>query len=306
MSDAEGVFPAADLSDDARVRVFRRVFNAVGEFEGMEVDAYVVITDRHVVFLDTLLCPADMEQVMLAVQEQLVGRSMLVINSHADWDHCWGNAYFTGIRAAPIIASDQCLERLLSLEARTDLESFQQQYPLFEDVKLITPTITFSDRLVLQGGDLSIELLAAPGHQRDQIVAWIPELRLLLAFDAVEWPLPLVHDAESVPKMFDTLERLIALQPARVLCSHGKTTSPQQIENNLAYLREVEQRCQQALQSGQPTQEEMEHAAQWIGYPFEKVIAGLSGKIDTTFYGEAHETNVRAVLEWLMKSAREK
>src|SRR5947209_4453768 len=92
----EGVFFVPDMSTDARIRVFRRNLNLPGEFEVMEVDAYIIVTDRYIVLLDTMLCPEDMATVMQSVQDELAGRQVLVVNSHADWDHSWGNAYFTG------------------------------------------------------------------------------------------------------------------------------------------------------------------------------------------------------------------
>src|SRR5579859_7172742 len=100
----EQLYAVPGISGDERVRVFRRVFDAPGEFEGMEVDAYVVITDRYLVVLDTLLCSQDMATLMQMVQAEQAGRQLLVVNSHADWDHAWGNNYFTGERVAPIIS----------------------------------------------------------------------------------------------------------------------------------------------------------------------------------------------------------
>ncbi len=58
MSKAQ-LFPVPGMSGDERVRVFRRVFDATGDYEGLEVDAYIVITERYLVVLDTMLCPAD-------------------------------------------------------------------------------------------------------------------------------------------------------------------------------------------------------------------------------------------------------
>ena len=225
---------------------------ALKEFEGMEVDAYIVITDRHVIVLDTLLCPEDVSIMMQSVNNELRGRSLLCIDSHADWDHAWGNCYFTGENIAPIIAHDHCLTRMQSTEAYNELLDFQQLSSTFKNVFLLPPTITFNQRFTIHDSNLTIELLHAPGHHLDQIVAWIPELRLLLAFDAVEKPLPLIEGANCVPHMFTTLEHLIALQPLRVLCSHGKTTSPDQIKQNLAYIREIERRCKSVLQKRQP------------------------------------------------------
>jgi glyoxylase-like metal-dependent hydrolase (beta-lactamase superfamily II) len=300
MSKAQ-LFPVPDMSGDQRVRVFRRVFTAAGEFEGMEVDAYVVITERHVVVLDTMLCPADVAGMLSFVTDELAGRTLLCIDSHADWDHAWGNAYFTGEQSAPIIAHDYCRTRLQSQEAADELAEFQQKDALFRDVRLVPPTITFAQSMMIHGGDLTIELKSAPGHHPDQIVAWIPALHLLLAFDAVEKPLPLMDDQRCVPDMFTTLEQLVALQPERVLCSHGKSTSPQLVAANLHYVREIERRSLLLLQKHRPVEEELEQSSALINYPFDEVIAGIDGEIDRTFYAQGHENNIRSVLRWLME-----
>src|SRR5438105_3586837 len=124
MTANEGAFLVPDMSTDPRIHVFRRNFAAVAEFESMEVDAYLVITDRYVVVLDTLLCPEDMTTVMHMAQNELAGRELLIVNSHADWDHTWGNGYFTGEHFAPIIAHQHCLTRLRSKEAHEELADY--------------------------------------------------------------------------------------------------------------------------------------------------------------------------------------
>lgn len=295
-----------DTSGDDRVRVFRRFLAIEGEFDGMEVDAYAVITNRYIVVLDTLLCPEDMAVMMQALQGELAGRQLLVVNSHADWDHSWGNAYFTGEYTAPIIAHDYCRTRILSGEARAGLDDYQSRYPLFSSVKLVPPTLTFNDRLTIFGGDLTIELFPAPGHQPDHIAAWIPELHLLLAFDAVEKPLPIIDYAAGVQPMFNTLERFLALQPARLLCSHGSVTSPELISTNLAYLHEIEGRSRAMLstRSHAPTSAELEHTAELIGYPFDEIVPP-NETVDRTFYTWAHESNCRNIIQWLGEEENE-
>jgi glyoxylase-like metal-dependent hydrolase (beta-lactamase superfamily II) len=296
-------YPVPEMSGDERVLVFRRSLDIKGEFEGLEVDAYVVLTDRYVVMLDTMLCPADAEAIMRQVGDAANGKTLLCVNSHADWDHAWGNAYFQG--ATTIIGHEQCRARLLSVEAAEELRVFQKLDPLFRDVELVAPSLTFSERLTLFGGDLTIELLATPGHHLDEISAWIPELSLLLAFDAVESPFPSVDGAASVPQMFRSLERLLALEPHRVLCSHGNTSSPALIEQNLAYFREIELRSRAYLDNYSPSRTEFEQVSRAISYSFEEAIAGVTGPIDRTYYSQAHEDNCAAVLRWLsaMKQA---
>jgi len=297
----EGVFFVPEMSTDERVRVFRRSLGEMEDFSGIEVDAYAVITERYVVVCDTMLCPEDAAAMMRMVQGALTSRELLVVNSHADWDHVWGNRYFTGEHTAPIIAHEHSLARWQSEESRKGLEDYQQRYPVFRSVALVPPTITFQHSLTIHGGDLSIELIPAPGHHLDHVAAWIPQLRLLLAFDAAEMPFPIIEDAAAVPLMFSTLESFVAMQPERVLCSHGKTTSPELVKENLAYLREAERRCRAFIQAHQPTDAEMEHAAELIDYSLDQVIAGKGGEIDRKFYGWAHDNNVRCMLEWLKR-----
>jgi glyoxylase-like metal-dependent hydrolase (beta-lactamase superfamily II) len=300
MSLNDGVLYVPEMSADHRVRVFRRTLNDLHEFEGMEVDAYIIITERYLVIFDTLLCPEDSEIMMHMVKDQIIGRQLLVVNSHADWDHCWGNAYFTGYHATPIIAHNHSLTRMQSEEARQELIDFKQRYPVFHHVELIPPTITFNEGLTILGGDLTIELIPAPGHRTDHIAAWIPLLSLLLAFDAVENPLPSIENAEAVPSMFATLERFVSMQPERVLCSHGKSTSSALVNKNLEYLREIERRSRAYLQKRHPANDDLEHAAEIIHYPLDRVIGDSAEPFDRTYYSWAHNQNVRSLFQWLM------
>lgn len=296
----QGISEVPEMSPDARVRVFRRTLGGLDEFEGMEVDAYLLLGERYALLLDTLLCPEDVAQVLSLCAPEIHKRQLLCINSHADWDHTWGNGYFSGERSVPILAHDSCRQRMLSEEAGQHLRDYQARYPVFRNVTLVTPSLTFSEHLTIADGNLTIELLHAPGHCPDQIVAWLPDISLLLAFDAVEKPLPAIHDATCAPLMFSTLERLAALNAQHVLCSHGKTTSPALIQENLAYLREIKRRCRTLLTSRTPAERELEHTAELIGYPFEEAIASIDGEIDRTYYSWAHEQNAQAILRWLM------
>ncbi len=295
------VFAVPELSPDPRVLVFRRILHGVAEFEGMQVDAYAVVGSRYVVLLDTLLCPADMQGVWTALTPALSTRQALCINSHADWDHTWGNGYLGEThQAIPLIGHEHCRQRLLSTTAQQELQDFQTHYALFHDVTLVPPRLTLRESLTIHDPELTIELLHAPGHCPDHLVAWLPALRLLLAFDAIEYPLPGIEDAASVPQMFATLERLAALDARYVLCSHGGTSHPGLIKENLAYLRTIEQRATAYLAHASPATSAPEHAADAIGYPFDDALTSThTGEVDRAYYSWSHEHNVKAVLDWL-------
>jgi glyoxylase-like metal-dependent hydrolase (beta-lactamase superfamily II) len=301
MATTAEIFAVPQLSPDPRVRIFRRTLSDVDGFERMEVDAYLILGEQYAFLLDTLLCPADVARLLAFCAPDIGTRQLLCINSHADWDHTWGNGYFHHQPAVPIIAHDFCRQRLLSEEARQQLREYQARFPLFHDVTLRPPSLTFSQRLTLVDGELGIELLHAPGHCLDQIVAWLPSIGLLLAFDAVERPLPAIADAACAPLMLATLQRLGELPARSVLCSHGQSrSSPALIAENLAYLREIERRCRLLLADHTPGANLLEQTAEQIGYPFSEVVADQAIEVDLPYYSQTHEQNAQAILRWLL------
>jgi len=293
-----------DLSPDARVQVFRSFFSAPGEFDNLSVDAYVVITERCVVFCDTLLCPEDMRLVCEALSDDVMkGKQLLVIYSHADWDHVWGTHYLLERYTPVIIGHEHCRTRLLSVEEKRLLHEYQENFAVFRPVVLVPPAITFRDGLNIYGGDLTLELFSAPGHQMDQIAGWIPEIQLLLAFDALEYPLPGIGAPELVLDMFRTLERFRELQPTCVLCSHGNMASPLLIEQNSRYLREIESRSRALLARQLVSEDEMAEPAQLIGYSYAEATGVVREQIDHVYYEYTHAENIRCMLRWLLSMA---
>jgi glyoxylase-like metal-dependent hydrolase (beta-lactamase superfamily II) len=294
MKIAENITYLTAIQDDTRIRIFRRTFPDMEDFAGMYVDAYAIISERYVVICDTLLCPNDMQAVMENVRPELAtGRQLLVINSHADWDHAWGNCYFTGRQNAPLLAHHHCRERLQSAEAQAELAAYQKRDTTFRNVALTAPTLTFAHDLTLYGGDLTLTLFPAPGHTSDSCALWIPELRLLLAFDSLEAPFPLLESAAGVQPLMTTLQRFLALEPLHVLCSHS-TADNTLIHKNLGYMQTLVRRTLQLTH--RPTEAELEHGSALIASPFAEFGEEDDGTGTSAFYRQAHENNIRFII----------
>ncbi len=250
-------------------------------------------------------------EIMVIMRPWLEGRQLLVINTHADYDHCWGNAIFAspgGAYPAPIIAHEQARVRLRSAEARASLAERQQQDPRFAQVRLVEPTMTFTEHLRIDGRDLSLELLPTPGHTEDHLSIWIPELRLLLAGDAAEQPFPYVEEAATLPTLRASLERLAELHPAQVIPCHGGTTDTALLARNLAYFVEVERQAALALEAGLIPADWRERAEmpELIGLPYAGALQLVGSKEESTpsFYRDFHLAAVRATLAHLMAAGK--
>lgn len=269
---------------DRRVRVFRH---------GATVDTFAVVTDRVLVLLDTATRPETMRKVLDLLQPEETGRTLVVVNTHGDWDHVWGNSLFAGpapLRLAPIIAHGRAVARMTGPGAEANLSSFQTAHPgVYDSVRLIAPTITFSDELFIHGGDLTLHFFPTPGHSPDHLAAWIPEIRCLLAGDAAEIPFPLVSDDGSLADLRRSLRRMRELDPSTALYCHapGRTDSGV-LEQNLAYFEELVRRCRESAGASD---------ARDIGWPLEDALSpglSLDDVSDLEFYRRFHDANVRA------------
>lgn len=242
-----------------------------------EVETFALLTRRYFVLIDTTATPETAAAILAAVRPSLDGRQLLVVNTHADYDHAWGNAVFAGpdaILLAPIIAHEKARERLASQQAHDDLAKRQRENPRFASVRLVAPTLTFVDTLKIHGGDLTLELLPTPGHTADHISIWIPELRLLLAGDAAEHPFPYVHAAADLPILLASLRRLVDLHPALVLPCHGETTDPALLTRNLAYFAAIEHHARDTMITSRipANWREREDLPELIGFPYEAAL----------------------------------
>lgn len=270
------------------------------------VDAFIVVTARYVVLIDTLINPATARAMLAIAREHLTARrSLLVVNTHADWDHCWGNQLFSGPDAeapAPIVASHRCAEHFRSPEAAPLLQSMQEREPgRFDDVRYAPPTILFDERLTIDGGDLTLDCFLTPGHTPDHVAIHLPEINTILAGDAAEYPFPFARSADALPQLRASLARLAALKPAAALYCHAPETSgPGLIADNLAYFDTLEARCRAAIARGaSPHPAADADLETLVNFSFANAIHDAD---IPPFYAEGHRAHIRMMLEWLARN----
>ncbi|HMO60299.1 MAG TPA: MBL fold metallo-hydrolase, partial [Roseiflexaceae bacterium] len=205
---------------------------------------------------------------------------------------------------APIIATRRCATHLAATESAALLADMAQQDPAtYGDVQLTLPTILFDETLLIDGGDLTLELFATPGHADDHIAIWIPQIGTLLPGDAAEAPFPLVDTAATLPQLRDSLARMAALNPAVVLYCHAPTTAgPELLQQNIAYFDELERRCRAALAAGVPAHPAADPEA-LVGFRFADAIPQGHTVAQPEFYQPAHQKAIRVMLEFLAGGA---
>lgn len=300
MSHTQTVEQVPNQGWDERILVCRN---------GELVDVFIIISERYVVLVDTLINGATAEKVMQFAAPHLVnGRSLLVINSHADYDHAWGNQLFAGPNApypAPIIAHERCAEEFAVWAA--DLVTMREkETDVFGDVVLTPPTLLFNGRFTIHGGDLTLQLIPTFGHTRDHVSVYIPEIRTLLAADAAELPYPSPRHPSGMGDMRDSLAQLAALEAQTVLYCHAAVTiGSRLLHDNIAYFDALEAACRRAIDANRlpATLSDDDDLAALVGCTFAQAMpADFDPTTVHPYYAsKGHNGQIRAMVEWLLE-----
>ena len=197
------------------------------------VRAIVAKGEKRAAVWDTFGLPGEAASLV----DVISGMPYYVVYSHGDWDHAWGTAGLGGGRLG-VIGHVECLRRFVDDVPRT-LQRMQSAEPgKWESVRLVPPNITFTSRLSLDLGGVTLELHHVPGHSSDSIVGWIPEWGVMLGGDAIETPLPVVNNAALVAGWLAALESWRQVESLeRAIPSHGSLEARESLDQTVAYLR---------------------------------------------------------------------
>lgn len=296
MSHTNDVQPRENQGWDGRILVFHN---------DDLVDTFILLTTRYVVVVDTMISAKTAESLLAYAKPHLEnGRSLLVINTHADYDHAWGNQVFAAL-GAPIIGHRLTINQFNDPKTAEFLQKCQADEPdIFAEVRLTPPTILFDDNLTIEGGDLTLQLLHTPGHTPDHCSLYIPQIKTLIAADGAELPFPAARTTAGLPAMRQSLAKMAALDAETVLYCHAPVTIGRQLLlDNITYFDKLETHCRAALAQGNisfPADAEADMAT-LIGLSFDEAIPHTADwqNIDPYYRTLGHRQQILAMLEWL-------
>ncbi|MBA4797379.1 MAG: MBL fold metallo-hydrolase [Rhizobiales bacterium] len=149
-----------------------------------------------------------------AIRSHLAGLGVTrirVVLSHWHTDHIAGNAGFID---CPILSNK--LTRNTLIEKRKELA---EKDPPINPV--VMPTETFEGERVLEVGAIQVKLMQFDIHSADGTVLLLPHLGVLLAGDTLEDTVTYISEPEHTARHIAELDRLAALEFARILPNHG-------------------------------------------------------------------------------------
>ena len=160
--------------------------------------------------------------------DQLTDKPLIVVNSHAHWDHALGDSLFPEIRLHPDdfkmyagLNTPEMREGILARAERTDSlpEGFDREAFLHPAAPTLIPETGGTMAL----GGIDVHILSMPGHTRGSLILWIPQRELVVMGD--NWnPTVWMFFKECLPvtQYRENLRKVLDLPFAYVLTSHGQ------------------------------------------------------------------------------------
>lgn len=249
------------------------VYVLTGEF--FQSTATALIKDDEVLLIDALASSEDAETLRHFIEDDLEKEVCFILCTHFMSDHM---AALKSFPMAQIIAHENYRQTFDSQRSLTDEEaSF-----------FVEPTITFSDKIKMKWGRLTLDVFHNPSHTMSTVGIDIPEADLLLVGDAF-FGSTVFLSSRGVPEQIrGALKQLQTKGRSRVVPGHIGIYDNKAFENALFYLNTLQAKVETARKS--PAGENA-----ILGIPIEDCLAPQLTASE--FEREFHDINLRLIIE---------
>jgi cyclase len=251
----------------------------------VQVTAGVITGPQWATVIDSLAIPEETLAMRGFIEDELNVPVRYIINTHNHADHTWGNCFFPG---ATIIAHAEC-RRLMNEKGQIALDAAKKQNPVFKQVKMVLPHMTFADGgLSLRVGKKNLILMPTPGHSPDSISILVEEDRVLFAGDAF-LPLPNMVDG-NIDELSAAIKKIGKMGLENIIQGHGdiilRGEIDEAVKENTTYLAALRKAVRAASKRKNP----MEALA-----AIDIESCGKSRVLLGGMANDLHKSNVRAL-----------
>ena len=215
----------------------------------------LIVGHEAAVAVDALMVPSMTRRLVAAIKKTTRKPIARLINTHHHLDHTGGNKFF---RDSTLIATEKCREALApGFPPLPILRRFMPRYAKeFALLKVVLPTVTFQDRLVLHDGDREIQLWhpGAIAHTVGDAAVFLPKERILFAGDiAFHYVTPLAFQGH-VGNWIKAADRLLAYEADVIVPGHGPIGTKADLRHMRDYLALVRREAKKRFEAGMPAE----------------------------------------------------
>lgn len=214
-------------------------------------NAGLFIGDDWAVALDALGFPLQTKAFLAAAKHACGGKPIAqLIDSHHHGDHVAGNQFFL---PAQILGHPYCRQEVLKAVATTP-KSWPKQEGLADGTevrKLAPPSVTFEDNLVYEIGGNRVEFrFAGPAHTWGDLVAYVPQHKILFAADLAFFKLvPYAHNG-YVSKWMESVDKILKMDVDIIVPGHGPVGGKKDLAEMNEYFRVLKVEAKKRYDAG--------------------------------------------------------
>jgi glyoxylase-like metal-dependent hydrolase (beta-lactamase superfamily II) len=260
------------------IEVSDRVYQR--RYDPLDISVSVVVGDHGLLLVDTRCNPREADEIRSDVTALSSLPILWVANTHAHYDHSFGNQRFAGaeIFGHHLIPKHFAEYEKPRLNAWTENPSAQPQYD-WHDVELTPPTVLVSSVHELDLGNRLVRFHPlSPGHTDTDLVVEIPDAATWLVGDIIEQSGPPMYGSGSFPldwpRVLDTLAESIA--PGDVLIpGHGSPVDRRFLLEQAGVLHVVADSIRSSFEQSESIESASERVASASRLPLEIVESGV-------------------------------
>jgi cyclase len=230
-------------------------------------NAGLIVDGGESLLVDTLFdlpLTREMLDAMRGAEPRAADRIGVLVNTHANGDHCHGNQLVEG---AEIIASTAAAQEMAELppEAMAGLMKATADDPSpagrffrhcfgrfeFDGITHTPPTRTFDGELTLTVGDKTVELIqVGPAHTRGDVLVHVPEDRTVFTGDILFIDGTPIMWAGPVQSWIDACQRIVDMDVETVVPGHGPITDERGAAAVKGYLEYIRDQARERYDAG--------------------------------------------------------
>jgi glyoxylase-like metal-dependent hydrolase (beta-lactamase superfamily II) len=193
---------------------------------GFDSNSGIILTDDGVIVIDTGQNPIESRDIMATVKKLTSMPVRIVIDTEPHADHTTGHFVFPGaviIAAAGGGDSMRAADRAAPNRIQTMSGTSPEMKAALEGYKFITPTIEYRDRMTINLGGKTLELIYMKGvHSESDNAVWLPKERVVFSASAfVVNQINILRPFVTIPDILAAGKMMRALNPQFVVPGHG-------------------------------------------------------------------------------------
>jgi len=234
------------IKENATVKLTDHVW-AIPDFNvGLVPNVGIVVGSKATLVVDTGLGPRNGETIVREMKKVSANADVYVVTTHYHPEHSLGAAAFKGAKLVMTRIQQQDMRELGKQIQDTFASRSALTAELLNGVAYPTADVLFDREYRLDLGGVHARLLwrgPAAMHTRGDTLIVVEEDRVLFTGDVVMSQRFLgAQNTSSIATWLSTLDELAALQPAKVVPSHGAIGDATLIARDRAFLASVQER----------------------------------------------------------------